>query len=561
MAKFPGPQTVERIVPSAPTVRLSVPDARFVPGGMGEVGDALFRAGLDLDQVNREREERLSRFQLAQAKSAFTQERIRIEAGINDNDHGTFVSRFQEGASKARDALAQGINDPESRALFGAWANIDLTQGSANMHARALKKERDFGVASLNQGLDDLLRNVPEAEDEQTRGLFIQNGRDLIGAAVVNQYISAKEGQGLLDAFKVNYAKTRLAGMSDQETVEAFKQRAPWTKLLTSRERAEALAKAEKGAKVENDKQTALARYDALRAKHGGDWEKIKGEADQIADYEQRLIVHTLNDKELRRQEVLKERQKEEQDQEVSEFISGGGSYTDLPPEVTSNMSPSERRAAIQLEATMDTYEPPWLQKEKWDFYYDLTDRAETDPGVLLDHSLTELAGMLPKEKINEVRKNRSAVRDQRNNGVFELQLEGDSEALKAIMADTSRALGITGSGDAAVKKRGLFREELRKAVERERTVKARALLPDEIRGIRDRLVQEVATTNGWWRSKDPLFLLLESDERLESLVVPDEARQAIVRSYMEKKGGVRPSGLTIKRIYAHRLVSPSSAQ
>ena len=162
----------------------SVRNAGIVAQSAGQFGDQL----ADMGNKMLEKEDRLS---FAAAKSAYMKADIAARNELeNDNEYGTFETRYTERMKAAEEKSASFIKSKSDRALFTADIGVDFERGRGQVMKAAKAKEVTAKTALLYEGLETLRDVGRDALDEGTRSATITNANEMIEAA---------KGQGLID--------------------------------------------------------------------------------------------------------------------------------------------------------------------------------------------------------------------------------------------------------------------------------------------------------------------------------------------------------------------------
>lgn len=175
----------------APTSRRGIVsvDNGQVARALTGAGGVIANFGADMRDQEIRQQQKQDRFEGARARSYLTRESIEAAAALDDDqDYGTHESRYSERMQKAREGALKLISDPEERALFDEEASTDYTRGLEQVRTKAKAREREYGLTTLQQSLDDNDAAAMQADSAQSGKLLGLNSQ-LIDSAVARGYL------------------------------------------------------------------------------------------------------------------------------------------------------------------------------------------------------------------------------------------------------------------------------------------------------------------------------------------------------------------------------------
>jgi hypothetical protein len=188
----------------------------ILAGGLARVGTGLSRLAAEVDYEQRHQDAE----QKALDKAA---ERARVQAQLvsarlsgstqlndlyssfdKDEDPATAAQRFDEGASKIHDKLAQGLTDQEAINSFSLNFGEMAESRRVNLKAESLRRETASAVATLDTSLDTFAQQAADAKSEAERNAALDAAEAGVKGLVDTGMLSAQEGAKRVGAFKKN---------------------------------------------------------------------------------------------------------------------------------------------------------------------------------------------------------------------------------------------------------------------------------------------------------------------------------------------------------------------
>lgn len=148
----------------------------IVENAVGEAGDALTKVGL----TEREKQTNLEKA-YAEADLMKKQTEL-INSFDDDQNYGTFVSRYADNSAQYKKAAAAKISDPDERALFEAQADVQIARSLGTVQDKAKTKRIDDHKAQAMSTLDDNKTLYNQAQTEEERTQILSNSINIINA-------------------------------------------------------------------------------------------------------------------------------------------------------------------------------------------------------------------------------------------------------------------------------------------------------------------------------------------------------------------------------------------
>ena len=139
-------------------------------------------------------ENKQDRIAYAKGKSALIAAQNEVVDGIDDDDFSTYGERFDEAFNKRAEEAGSAITSDYDKELFEIEKEEAYRRGKDKLNTRAQSKERDFGISTLNEVLDQNRTAALESDDDDRRE-YIKSTMDAIEGAREKGYISAVQAQ------------------------------------------------------------------------------------------------------------------------------------------------------------------------------------------------------------------------------------------------------------------------------------------------------------------------------------------------------------------------------
>jgi hypothetical protein len=235
---------------------------RVVDQSANIVGDATERLAGTVANIAGDISARDDKFKYAQAKTALLTADIETRKSLeNDQDYGTFETRYTEKMAKAREKAAALVGGKRDRALFEMDAKLDMERGLGEIRGQARRKEVDVNRGILDQSLQTNRTAALEAPDEATRTAFIKSASELIDGAVQKGYIRSEEGVAIRQSHVTSYADGFVDMQPLDKKIEMLqKPDGTPAKLLEPDKRASLLKSALNEQRILKDRADAEAR-------------------------------------------------------------------------------------------------------------------------------------------------------------------------------------------------------------------------------------------------------------------------------------------------------------
>lgn len=143
----------------------------------------------------KERQDRLS---LQKAKTHWQKAKLEADNAFDqDTDFDTYLPRYQEMLDKGREDALKLIKNPDLKALFQEDVSLSMAQGIEGMKDYTFQREKDVGLATLDELLAENREIALNAKTEADRQSAFDTMNDSIATARLNGYISAEQDQSL----------------------------------------------------------------------------------------------------------------------------------------------------------------------------------------------------------------------------------------------------------------------------------------------------------------------------------------------------------------------------
>jgi hypothetical protein len=155
-------------------------------------GQSLYRLGAELQQLNTQFTKARREADLNDRIGRATAELAELELGFeNDQDFRTAGDRFNQAAQDIRNRHLDSLDDAAVKSAFTKqFQQLSLAK-SINVRKGALKKERDYNVASLDTSLDVYATQAANAKNPAERELVVNQARLAMASAQTGGWISA----------------------------------------------------------------------------------------------------------------------------------------------------------------------------------------------------------------------------------------------------------------------------------------------------------------------------------------------------------------------------------
>lgn len=513
----------------------------------GDFGRAVFEVGARINDIAKDMRKRKERLDYIRARSRFLQHKTVADSDFNDDDYSTYVERYEERIRKARDEIAVELDNPVMREEFMAETELDIVQGLVRQQDRALSKERDLGRAVLNNTLNAHIEAVSRASDDATRNAIIEESNEAIRIAERHGYISAQEAETERQRFTVTYARNRLAGLSEQETIDILqrsKETPTWASFIPFDERERILQSTLAVVNERAQTQQAFDIANSVIATNPTYTAQVQA-AKQIDDADTQKRVMEFIDQNRARKERMEREARDQLASAALEFLTQnpGATMQDIDPKIRLAL-PADDRA--QLEKLVKEREEgrQMSEEEAVDLYGKIRDEYFKNPESVLGWSPLAIERM-PAELRNRVIGWRDKV------------ASGDTSipALESHVTTLANAR-LAEMGIAENKKRrALFLGRLDQEIARFTEEQGRKPSYSEVEQIANRLTMQVALDQSFWLDAKRFGFELTAED-LERVVVPQKDRDLILDAYFEANGADAPalSEAEIRRRYLLRL-------
>jgi hypothetical protein len=221
MAILPGEQDLGRTPAVSGDRAIGAADASgaavgaaAIAQGATNLGKGISELGTDIGAVAGAQ----SRFELARWNSDYLTKETQLRTSLaQDTDYTTLPTRYQEQATKLRDAAAANISTPSARQTFLQSTNVSIAQGVEGMTSRAQKMASDANGAWTSQTNNTLIDQATAIDDPVERAKYIDAGIANIDARVAKGEIGPTEALAAKQAFAHQYVVANAITTQDPQ--------------------------------------------------------------------------------------------------------------------------------------------------------------------------------------------------------------------------------------------------------------------------------------------------------------------------------------------------------
>ena len=544
--RIADPERLDRSVVKGDTSIVPIANTKPQGDASGQLamGKAISELGETITTLHKRRTEREQKMQYSKALSEWNTRRIGIETEFeNDRDYQTRDQRYQERLKELQDEITETIDNPELKQGFILDTNVDSAQGLARIAGKTYQIERDINRAEVLNVLQSNEETILNAQDSQSRQNIIKDSADIINTAVEAGYYTAQEGEELKDTFKQKYAMTRLQALDPLEQLDAINN-APWAKFVPKSERDKVKRAAQAIVDKRKQKEMIMEKSMNIIAKNS----TIAGRynaANKITDPDIRDGVLDEIDDAERRMKMIKEEQEEAlNDFVVQRVLSGEMLTKDIPPEIEIQMDKSELAYIKQWEK--DKGRPS--EEERWLTYADYLETVTDSPHMIKQYTPGYIMAHFPDDKREQVLEAR--MKYQPGEVVISATDAQKNRVIKSRLAE----FGIKEGDKKSESNRTLY-AAVQKTIDEQFT---------EYQKQNDGQAPDITVIGGWvddlmekhtfndWVFNDAFrkIEIPEDWDRWDDLIVPDDAKNQILKEVQDTHPGVSINDDQIRQIY-----------
>lgn len=435
-----------------------------------------------------------NQFRYAKAKSELLAADIAGRKALeSDDDFESYETKYGDGMTKALESAGKNIRSPRDRERFELEARQDLLRGTETVRQFAQTRERDWGVASLNEALERNRRAALEAADEPTRAAFLRNSQELITGAKQRRYLSDTQAEELGRKYAESYAEGALVMQPPERRIDMLsKPDGTPAQMLAPDRRAVLLEAAKRESEEKEIRRQSQAYADSFAAAGLTDMGEKLERARRIKDPSVRAAVEQSIRTDHANQELIKRERSEQRFDGVMDAIEKGATRKDIAPEVWIELTPQQRTAVEQRLAA-----PGGTVKTDINTYYKLAGMATSDPQAFGELDLRQEAGKLSTEDFKTLTNLQLRIRSGDAKDPLAANFRNMNQTVDEYI------LKLYGDTTAKGEKQGKIIEFRARFDDRKREIEAqnkKKLSVPEARKILDEMTTEVSL--GYFRSK-----------------------------------------------------------
>lgn len=193
--------------------------------GVRDLGAGLEGAARTLFAEARRDKAETDDIETARARAAWSTGRVQLESSFKPDDpnYEQWGERYGAEAERIRQEAAAGIRDPQRRERFLLETQPQVAVGRARIDGMVQSRQRDAGIAGLNQTLSDIREAALKAQDAKERERLIQSGSEAVQNAIARGFLTQEQGRQLGERWRQDYARAGLAMMPPEERAAALR--------------------------------------------------------------------------------------------------------------------------------------------------------------------------------------------------------------------------------------------------------------------------------------------------------------------------------------------------
>ena len=284
-----------------------------------------------LQQYASDAKQRKDGLNLQKAKTHWAKRKLEADNAFDqDQDFETYLERYDQLLSKAETEASEMISNDRMKELFREDVSLSRVGGIEQMKDHAFSKEKDFGLADLQQLLTDNRELALNATTDADRQSAFDTMNDALGVSVLNGYLDADTAQAMREQVGVD-AAIGTVQVQDLETQQKMlSENSGPVKLIPTDTRKKMLDTVNKNLTNEQ----ALGEADQIRLQ-GGTLEDRYKSANKITDLEVR---------EKTKRQITTDFQREKNAQTVNEYDA----FQVLAKDVIAGSTPQEVQSQNQ---------------------------------------------------------------------------------------------------------------------------------------------------------------------------------------------------------------------
>lgn len=306
-----------------------------------------------VQQVASNVSERVDQSNLQNAKIQFQKAKLAADSAFDqDTDFETYHTRYEGMLNKAAEDSSKLIRNPRLQEQFKNEISLYQAQGLDSIKKKAIMKETDHGLATLDDSLTTARENYLRATDPTDKQFARDSMSEAIDLAQTHAYIDADKAQVLRQKTAVDLAIASVNTEQPAQQVKLLKENKGLIDVIPKDVRLEMLNRAE------NKSQTdvALTLAGGIRAKGGTLDDRFK-EADKIGDVKTRELVRGQVEEDYGREKRAKSESQYNAYDTLKKGVIAGKSSLEVSkenPDMWESMSGDQQQAIRSMDTRKD---------------------------------------------------------------------------------------------------------------------------------------------------------------------------------------------------------------
>lgn len=228
MAKLPTAQDLGTRVPQD---RSAVVSGNLDYSGFQAVGNALQNIGKTV-------QERQDVMNMQRAKTQWQKAKIEADNAFDhDNDFATYAERYNGMLSKASEDALKQVTNPRMKELLTMDIELSKADGIQRMNDRAFAKERESGLATLQEILTVNRENALRSKTDADKMAALDQMNDAIATAELLGYVSKDDGQALRTKSGQDMAKAMVSVQPLEKQLEMLRSGKGYASIIPTDDR------------------------------------------------------------------------------------------------------------------------------------------------------------------------------------------------------------------------------------------------------------------------------------------------------------------------------------
>lgn len=329
MAKLP---TAQELGTRVPQDRSAVVSGNVDYSGFQAVGKALQNFG----QTVQERQDAMN---LQRAKTHWQKAKIEADNAFDhDNDFATYTERYNGMLSKASEEALKQVTNPRMKELLTMDIELSKADGMQRMKDRSFEKERESGLATLQEILTVNRENALRSRSDADKMAALDQMNDAIATAELLGYVNKDDGQALRTKSGQDMAKAMVSTQPLEKQLELLRSGKGYASIIPT-----------------DDRLAMLERTESQMVTN-------------------QLLAERQNNAAVKRAYLG-----------ALDSVERSGSIKDVPDELWSNLNASQRKGLIEYSNSIAGGK---FIPTDYNRYYELVRMSQEDPAGFAKHDL-----------------------------------------------------------------------------------------------------------------------------------------------------------------------------